>query len=201
MLGRWSSVVPLVEVIGKENVENILVTPLVQGRTTRWAITWSFQPYRIKTTNLHSEHYCCSKYLPLVRGRITRPIEYFIYRPYYHLKNEDEARKNLTDYLDKFAIPWVKKGEDEFKIIVLASLKSWSREARRKREKNGNKQPSSNDKDHGIDLLLAVDLVISANSISPTWLYGRDVALFDSFVSVLEDWVKQLPTHQAPPQN
>lgn len=191
---------PLLEIIGKEKVENIFVTPLVQGKTTRWAISWSFQPYRIDITKLHSEQYCVPKYLPLIRGHLTRLIEYHVYRPYFHLENEDQARKNLTDYMDGFAIPWTPNGEGKsLKIVVLASTKSWGRKGRRKRERNSTTQPSNHEnKLYSKNLLLGVELEIDVLSISPTWLYGHDLGIFESFVSFVKDWVKQLP-QQIPP--
>lgn len=43
MLGKLSSVTTLVETLMKNNNHNYAVTELVQGKTKRWALAWSWQ--------------------------------------------------------------------------------------------------------------------------------------------------------------
>lgn len=47
MLGKASSIAPLVKKLRGMDVNNYGLTTLVQGQTRRWVILWSFHPYRL----------------------------------------------------------------------------------------------------------------------------------------------------------
>ncbi|GAA5827906.1 hypothetical protein JCM11251_007724 [Rhodosporidiobolus azoricus] len=54
LLGKFSSIAPLVELLKSQNIANYAVTPLPpQGQTTRWLIAWSLQDYRFPVELLY----------------------------------------------------------------------------------------------------------------------------------------------------
>lgn len=47
MVGKLSSLIPLIEKLNKHDIDNYAVTEFVQGsKTRRWAVAWSFEDLR-----------------------------------------------------------------------------------------------------------------------------------------------------------
>lgn len=78
MLGKFSSIAPIVERLRKEGVGNWAVTEFVQGtRTRRWAVAWSFgglRPSMSVSRGVGS----------LQKGLLPFPSEYVIVVSYFH---------------------------------------------------------------------------------------------------------------------
>jgi 23S rRNA A1618 N6-methylase RlmF len=56
MLGHLSSLTPLVEMLRSNGIDNYAIGELVQGRTRRWVIGWSFSNVRLPDVGLYHAH-------------------------------------------------------------------------------------------------------------------------------------------------
>ena len=64
MVGKFSSVVSLLEKLRTESIDNIGVTELVQGQTRRWVIIWSLMKYRLPRSLTHISRAEVQEFLP-----------------------------------------------------------------------------------------------------------------------------------------
>jgi hypothetical protein len=189
MIGKLSSVGPLTAVLKAQRIDNYLLTEFVQGRTRRWAIAWSHQPYRMARVPMVTLPHSLQQYSTSTTQRF---INFTLENP----TSKDGFLSDLEKHLDQLSIPWLHRTDTG--LVVLASRDTWTRKARRQAKAGVLPQQDSSNK--GIILGLQISMQLPRNSTDSNvlqvgWMYGSEVHLFESFVmSVLRGWMQKLTT-------
>jgi 23S rRNA (adenine1618-N6)-methyltransferase len=179
-LGKFVDLFPIVERLKEVKPESVLVTEFVQGRTKRWGIAWSFLPFRMNTDSWHSKILSLPALGPYNNMRFSCPIEI----KSLHSSSRTYRMEDLNRWLQEFSLQYDRVEEDT--LIVVARSKSWSRAARRAKMR-GEEMKSSE------ACILCARLVLEANVLTPTWLYGTDKTTWESFfTTVLQGWTKRI---------
>ncbi|UZJ54199.1 hypothetical protein CBS101457_003519 [Exobasidium rhododendri] len=187
MIGKMSSINPLIHRLQEEQIDNYLLTEFVQGKTKRWGIAWSLTHFRIATPPLVVLSASLQQYK--TKSSTIRIINFTL--PLHTTTGASLA--DLQSRLDQLSIPHVRQSDDT--ITVRAGKDTWSRKARRARDEAPRQD--SQKRDYALCLSVSVKEKMEKNDpqevvLEARWLYGRDVQLFDGFVmSVLRRWVEQ----------
>lgn len=184
MIGKLSSIEPLVKKLQLNSVDNYVLTEFVQGKTKRWGLAWSHLPFRMGRHPMTSTSSSLQKFKAKSAVRF---ITFTLRNP----KTKEELIDDLIERLNQLSIPY--RNRELGDLVILASRDTWTRKARRAREQ------SLNQSSHGNEIALCVRIDITLNQKDPQsnvleagWMYGRDSQLFESFVlSVLHGWTQQ----------
>ncbi|KAF9040836.1 hypothetical protein BJ165DRAFT_1350914 [Panaeolus papilionaceus] len=194
MLGKLSSVQHIVQQLRDNDITNYAVTEFVQGQTRRWAIGWSFFDTRLpdsiaRIQSIGPNH-------PLHRLLPPRNV---LLQSFPAASRQDlwQALINVLDSVsgvtatEKAPFASVKEEDSNAALLLVeAQGNTWSRSARRKTKKLSETDALNAVAEPGDDLdalPAQVNPETQTYATAPTlefqWVYGRDRALFESFVS------------------
>lgn len=162
MLGRLASVHAIVSALKREGITNYALTDLVQGRTRRWAIAWSFRPERVPdrvARHAGSSLHAC---MPLANTRT------------WHVAlPSDEALYDQLKSLDTLPPSQVELAHAPLTVTVWTPC--WTRTARRARARGEAEPPRA------AYPLVRLEFTVDAHQcIYVSWTYGHDRDHFDS---------------------
>ncbi|WFD44228.1 hypothetical protein MPSI1_002894 [Malassezia psittaci] len=169
MLGKLTSVYAFVDHLRGVKHSNYAVTELVQGRTKRWVVAWSFRGSRLPDS--------LGRGIPKIAPASTlRAMQC------EHLLNEHNSTCTTAQFLSSLDIttsegvhshPIHANDSQCFALDFFSPV--WTRSARRKRARLESCE-IQNDRP-----ILAVNIWHASNKLHIQWTYGMDRALFDSF--------------------
>ncbi|PVH88060.1 DUF890 domain protein [Cadophora sp. DSE1049] len=180
MLGKFSSIEPLVKKLREKGVDNYAVTEFVQGsKTRRWGLAWSFEDLRPSMQVARSVGSLQKALLPF-------PGEYLTASN----NNQTEVGELVNETLSQLPLKWMWKSK--LSIGIGFSDKAvWSRVARR-HVSQGQDGAMKDDEDEG-DMAFGFKIQVEANPggvagsrITIRWLKGHDRVLFESFCGMLK---------------
>ncbi|KAJ5191360.1 uncharacterized protein N7498_010345 [Penicillium cinerascens] len=185
MLGKFGSVTVLVETLMKNNNRNYAVTELVQGKTKRWALAWSWGDRHPKTSVARGIPGFPKHLLPF-------PGDYtFTLSPETSI---DTASATLNGELD--SLSWYWHWDQNLSAGVgFTSENVWSRQARRKMKLAGQEgmQITTVPEEVALGVRVQVKLMHGqtpeANGevqVLIRWIQGTDSVLFESFCGMLK---------------
>lgn len=164
MLGRLSSVAALVPIV-RTIAPQYALTELVQGKTRRWALAWSFRPARVPDTLARAAGASLQAYLPPSNTRTW---------PHAHSDITTlAAQLRAMPTLPPDAVDW------EGPLSLAVWTPCWTRSARRARAR-GDEGVS-----RGAAPLLRLQWTVLPTHILVHWTYGTDRVLFDSLCTHL----------------
>ncbi|KAJ6107756.1 hypothetical protein N7523_009079 [Penicillium sp. IBT 18751x] len=185
MLGKLSSVTALVETLTKNNNHNYAVTELVQGKTKRWALAWSWDVLHPKMSVARGIPGFPKHLLPF-------PSEYTFTLP--PKTSIDTASATLNGELD--SLPWYWDWDKILSAGVgYTSENVWSRQARRKMKLSGQESMDITTVPAEVALGVRVQLTLGHENTPETqgkvqvlirWIQGTDSVLFESFCGMLK---------------
>lgn len=184
MLGRLSSVAAIVSLLKKLRISNYGITELVQGKTRRWAIAWSFRGSRLPDSVGCRGGASLRAVLPPSNTRdfLVQPL--ILPRDLY---TRLEQLPSLSD-------DGVTLSTDVECVRLDFHTPCWTRGARRQRQRGDNAlAPRSK------DALPVLSVAVSAqgSNITVTWTFGHDRVLFDSFSTHLRGALADCPDGSA----
>ncbi|CEJ02976.1 hypothetical protein RMCBS344292_16968 [Rhizopus microsporus] len=164
MIGLKKSIWPLVRLLKASGITNYLITDLTQGKTTRWAIAWSFHPERaVKTPSL-------DEYRPKCQFVINLP------------QSVDFVMKHIQTILADLDIHIER--QDCQSLIGTAKRNSWSRAARRQKRQKITHEPEKD--------LFTFEMILEPNTVLQiSWTKGHDRNLFESFWSHVKKRIEE----------
>ncbi|KAJ5304457.1 uncharacterized protein N7443_004117 [Penicillium atrosanguineum] len=185
MLGKLSSVAALVETLTKNKNHKFAVTELVQGKTKRWALAWSWGERHPKMSVARGIPGFPKHLLPFPSDyAFTLPPETSI----------DTASATLNGELDSLSWYW-----DWDKILSAGvgytSENVWSRQARRKMKLSGQEGMKITTVPAEVVLGVRVQLKLAhghtpeakgETQVLIRWIQGTDSVLFESFCGMLK---------------
>ncbi|RDB24347.1 putative methyltransferase-like protein C27D7.08c [Hypsizygus marmoreus] len=197
MLGKLSSVSEVVDTIKAVGITNYAITEFVQGPTRRWAVGWSLGKWRLgdEIARIPNPNPTLQRLLPPrntlrlpagpqgVEGKL-REVLAGIDGVSMEVRTEDRS----VSYAGTSAEESPSTG---VKIVARAQRDTWSRSARRKRQKGESApHPISQASSVGVgsasnasDPALICTVVANGNELEFRWVYGGERALFESFAS------------------
>lgn len=160
MLGRHASVGAIVTLLRRVGVENYALTELIQGRTRRWAVAWSFRSHRLPDTLARRVGPSLHAWLPPSCHRtwkVPLPSQDALYAQLQALDTLPPTDADLTDTsLTVWTLCWTRS----------------ARRARQRGESSAHKQASP---------LLVVHFDVDPDiCIHVSWTFGLDRWAFDS---------------------
>lgn len=171
MLGKLSSVIDLVKLLRKNMVSNYAISEFVQGHTRRWAIAWSFADF----------------HLPDSIARISNPNlqSYMPRRNTLHQVIKIPLASRLDSTIDHRSI--LDETPTRTLVTIQANQNTWSRSARRQGLQRGG-EGQAHRKEPTLpsslpSLVCGIEQDIVGREVDFQWIYGRDRALFESFVN------------------
>lgn len=204
MLGKMSSIAPLVDRLKQRDVQNYGVSAFVQGSTRRWVLIWSFAPYRLpddlvrlRTPALLSSMPASNTITKVVElgGSSTRSVE--------SIASDVRAYVNSLSGSGSSVVS-SQEDEEEEELLLRFNSPSWSRAARRAAQNPNRPIDSKNGKERPMEQVEPVlCCAIRVSTASPDekrskndpgrqevalriqWTYGRDRSYFESFTSSL----------------
>jgi len=171
MLGRLASVAVLVPIVRRTATQYAL-TELVQGKTRRWALAWSFRAARVPDTLARATSASLHAYVPPSNTR-TWPLAQC--EPVALA-----AQLRALPTLPPDAVDW------EGPLALAVWTPCWTRSARRARARGEASEP------RGSAPLLRLVWEPQATQMLVHWTYGTDRVLFDSLCTHL--WGQLQPT-------
>ncbi|KAL2066324.1 hypothetical protein VTL71DRAFT_2395 [Oculimacula yallundae] len=184
MLGKFSSVEPLVKKLRENGVGNFAVTEFVQGsRTRRWGLAWSFDALRPSVDIARGVSSLQKALLPF-------PGEYLIASD----RNHTEVGGYVDSTLSQLPLKWMWKPK-MFTGIGFSNKAVWSRAARRHNSKDKEEDMEDEEED---DMAFGFKIVVEPNEggvggskTTIRWLQGHDSVLFESFCGMLKRKVEE----------
>ncbi|KAH6907499.1 methyltransferase 10 domain-containing protein [Coprinopsis sp. MPI-PUGE-AT-0042] len=162
MLGRLSSVPKVEELLRRHDITNYIITKFVQGRTRRWAIGWSFEPWRVSDA-VGRLSYLPASHAPY-KSQPPRSTLHHSLPPLMPTKALEAALEALADGTRFLYTPFSSTAEskdDGSGFQVKASTAVWSRAERRKRKRK------SDDHDDGEPPLKKAKVESTSSAVSP----------------------------------
>lgn len=168
MLGRHSSVLAVVQTLKQYQITNYALTELIQGRTRRWAIAWSFLAHRLPDNIARNVGPSLTACKPPSCTR-TWNMRY---------SNEDELYNQLChlDTLPNDAVEW---HTNPLALVVWAPC--WTRSARRARSRG-----ESYTRRASTPLVCVRWDVVNNTCVHVHWTFGEDRTVFDSLCAHLQ---------------
>ncbi|KAK0113672.1 hypothetical protein ONS96_014527 [Cadophora gregata f. sp. sojae] len=180
MLGKFSSIGPLVTRLKGNGIDNYAVTEFVQGsKTRRWGIAWSLEDMR---PSMHVARNVGS----LQKVLLPFPGEYLIISN----KNPAEVGERANKILTQLPLKWIWKPK-VFTGIGFSDKAVWARAARRheSKSKNGAMESDEDEKYMTFGFKIRVEASpggVAGSKITIRWLKGHDSVLFESFCGMLK---------------
>ncbi|KJA14451.1 hypothetical protein HYPSUDRAFT_173409 [Hypholoma sublateritium FD-334 SS-4] len=205
MLGKMSSVLAIIELLRKRTITNYAITEFVQGQTRRWAVAWSFSdthlPDSIARISSIPPSHALYPVLP-PRNTLTQPFPGCMPARLYEALAETLRTIEADGVLATEVAP--RAGSHHPSFFIEAQANTWSRSARRSRRPRaemqlqpdshtGNTVASAGKTNPSLTCSARV-IIQETDAGSPTaatstcsvefqWIYGKERALFESFVS------------------
>ena len=186
MVGKLSSLVPLIERLKDEGCVNWAVSELVQGlKTRRWVLAWSWTEWRpeVGVARGVGSGALEKKYLPF-------PSEYIV-----TLKEQDVG--TVGEKLDEVlkVLRWAWAWDDEKRVGVgLSEGDVWSRTARRKLARRAStEEPGEQETGMRFGVRITVKAADEKTEVMVRWLQGDDSILFESFCGMVKRTVEGAP--------
>ncbi|KAL5325802.1 hypothetical protein ACEPPN_006935 [Leptodophora sp. 'Broadleaf-Isolate-01'] len=185
MLGKFSSIEPLVKKLREKGVDNFAVTEFVQGsKTRRWGLAWSFDDLRPCVDVARGVASLQKSLLPF-------PGEYVIASS----KSHTEVGERVNETLTQLPLKWMWKAKLSTGI-GFSDKAVWSRAARR--HVSMGQEGVVNDEDED-DMAFGFKVVaepnqggVSGSKTTVRWLKGHDSVLFESFCGMLKRKVEEV---------
>ncbi|KAK3389466.1 hypothetical protein B0H63DRAFT_492402 [Podospora didyma] len=192
MVGKASSLPPLITELRKNNIDNFAVTEFVQGnKTRRWALGWSFSSMR------PAQHVAWGINPSLWKQLLPQPVKMDVLVV--------DAGKPVGGILNKIPeimgplelISWVWE-VDRAKGRGRARENVWSRAWRRKRLREIADGETADDPMHTdseecrIGFAIVVKMAIQNTTVSLLWLEGHDYGLFESLGGFVQGRLRDL---------
>ncbi|KAF8972055.1 hypothetical protein BDZ97DRAFT_1692548 [Flammula alnicola] len=212
MLGKMFSVVLIVEVLRQRSITNYVITEFVQGQTRRWAIGWSFTdlhlPDSIARIPFITPTHTLYPVLPpkntlvqtfpdftftTVRDALSEILQSIEGVSATEVNHPHEPSDSAIVFSHSAQDPTNSGSADLF--FIEAQENTWSRSARRKRRHRPQPQEgiiaASRDPARVAIMSNQIDIAPDAGTAATTgicavefqWIFGKDRALFESFVS------------------
>lgn len=177
MLGKFSSVAVIVQGLREAGVGNWAVMEFVQGtRTRRWAVAWSWDDMRPKSTTARGIGSLPKHLMPF-------PSEYC----FSDKGTAAAASKKLENAMEQLDMHW--RWRDSISQGVgFAAKNVWSRAARRKTKGSVAEDEEVDDED-GMAFGIRIRIVESSDSgseVNVRWIKGNDSVLFESFCGMIK---------------
>jgi len=180
MLGKFSSIEPLVKKLREKGVDNYAITEFVQGsKTRRWGLAWSFEDLRPRMHIARSVGSLQKALLPF-------PGEYSI----TSIENQAELGERINQTLSQLPLKWMWKAK-VFTGIGFSNKAIWSRAARRHVSKVPRDLEGADDDEE--DMAYGFKVQVEANpggiagsQVIVRWLKGHDSVIFESFCGMLK---------------
>lgn len=187
MIGLKKTIRPLVRQLNDAGVDNYVVTHFSQGKTSRWAIAWSFydkRPSTIKVIQTWSPNNTFEIQLP---------------------QNTAVVQGYVKDILEDLDIQYKIEQEDKNEEVIMncsVEKNTWSRAARRQKKRQklnpqeeennrSEKDVKSNDKPFTFALEFSQSNNTSQSYLQITWQKGGDRSMFEGFWSHLKKRVEE----------
>lgn len=188
MIGLKKTIRPLVRQLNDAGVDNYVVTHFSQGKTSRWAIAWSFhdkRPSTIKVIQTWSPNNTFEIQLPQSTAVVQGYVKDILEDLDIQYKTEEEEDNN-----------------EEVIMNCCVEKNTWSRAARRQKkrqklspqERLGDKKGEdvkSNDKPFTFTLEFSQSSNATQSYLQITWQKGGDRAMFEGFWSHLKKRVEE----------
>ncbi|KAH7382777.1 DUF890 domain protein [Cadophora sp. MPI-SDFR-AT-0126] len=180
MLGKFSSIEPLVRKLRQQGVDNYAITEFVQGsKTRRWGLAWSFEDLRPSMQVARSVGSLQKALLPF-------PAEYLIASN----KSQAGVGERVNDTLSQLPLKWMWKPKLSTGI-GFSDKAVWSRAARR-HVSNSQEDEDEDDMAFGFKIQVETNVGgVAGSRIIIRWLKGHDSVLFESFCGMLKRKVEE----------
>lgn len=176
MLGMYSSIEAIVEILKAERVVNWAVKDLVQGqKTRRWCVGWSWGEMRPDQRT--------------ARGTATLPKHLLPFPSEYCFTVSSDYKacaEQLQTIISRLEIKW------QYRPAIATGVgfakgNVWSRAARRK-QKEAEELPDAEgeDEDPALGFKIRMKGRVNATDVIVRWLRGKDSVLFESFCGMLK---------------
>lgn len=170
MFGKLSSLLNLIELLRAHQIDNYAITELVQGQTRRWALAWSFQPWRPPSSVSRS---CKSPALQNVLPKATSTT----------FRGGDwHGGSIVIQFCEEFGVDW-EWIDVKSSILLKVTENTWSRQARRRLVK-----PKLSTTTTSSEVVMMIESRRSGaneDSIDLIWRYGNDAAIWTSLLGKL----------------
>jgi 23S rRNA (adenine1618-N6)-methyltransferase len=185
MLGKFSSISSVIELLLEQGVRNWAVTEFVQGnKTKRWGVAWSFLPMRPPSDISRNVSALPKCFMPF-------PPEKAIQIPYseipdYSLEKDYDFLHWMERLCERFNIEWKP-------AVMVGEVRenTWSRASRRKKGATVS-TPGNDQVIFGFKVCFGrygqVDKSIAKDSgleLNLRWIRGHDHVIFESFCAML----------------
>lgn len=180
MVGLKKTIRPLVRLLNDEGVDNYVVTHFSQGKTSRWAIAWSFfekRPTTIKVIETWSPKYTYEVQLP---------------------QSTSTVQEYIKEILEDLDIEYKTEENDIEETIMDCSVdkNTWSRAARRQKKRQKLDEPSKEVKTNSenpfsFTLEFSQSNTPSKSYLQIVWHKGGERAMFEGFWSHLKKRVEE----------
>jgi 23S rRNA (adenine1618-N6)-methyltransferase len=195
MLGKFSSLEPLIEELGMRGVDNYAVHDLVMGgKTRRWVLAWSWMDWRPGVE--------LSRDMASLEKRLLPPKTETSFVLQQLEVDGDAEEDNKSVEVGRRAVEealsmpglmkggWKAEGGTEH-IVCSSSGNVWSRAARRKRKRDEIEEPTETS---GNQYLFAVKITVRMTGtgaeqktvVRVRWSKGHDHVLYESFCGMLK---------------
>jgi len=187
MLGKFSSIAPLITRLREYNIDNYAVTEFVQGsKTRRWGIGWSFEDLR---PCMAAARGCGS----LQKAILPFPSDYLIQSN----SNSSKIAACLNEILSQLPLKWMWKPSISTGVGFVDKAQAvWSRAARRqaKTQMDNMNEEEDEQEEPSFGFKILVEEVaggIAGSRIVIRWLKGHDSVLFESFCGMMKRKIEE----------
>ena len=192
MLGKLGSLHVVISRLKEVGVTNWAVTSLRAGKKTRrWAVAWSFGPYRPSNDVARGAEVAQQVLMPFPTIQ-TIKVDGL---------NTEKAAEKVNDIVAPLRLRWHWQ-QDTYTGVGVAKENVWSRSARRK-WKRAHETDHDGDDHHSAqggqqtkkadDVVLAFRIsVTNDGEIHVRWLQGHDSVIFESFCGMLQRAMREV---------